>query len=75
MGLLDDVIGLKEVKDDDEEEEEEDGLAVLLVVLPSNDAMALLVEVDEEALSPVAGVPFAMDMYCCNISFIPGYME
>ena len=42
MGLLDDVIGLKEVKDDDEEEEEEeddDGLAVLLVVFPSNDAI------------------------------------
>ena len=39
MGLLDDVIGLKEVKEDDEEEEEEDGLAVLLVVLPSNDAI------------------------------------
>ena len=31
---------------------------------------SLLVEVDEEALSPVAGVPFTMDMYCCNISFI-----
>ena len=39
MGLLDDVIGLKEVKEDDEEDEEDDGLAVLLVVLPSNDAI------------------------------------
>ena len=39
MGLLEDVIGLKEVKEDDDDEEEEDGLAVLLVVLPSNDAI------------------------------------
>ena len=39
MGLLEEVIGLKEVKEDDDDKEEEDGLAVLLVVLPSNDAI------------------------------------